>query len=95
MLGKCEYPSKFINLMKALHDKMEAHVAQGNYIFKEFAVTNDVKQGSVLAPKLFSFYRTAMLAEAFARVGNSIYIQTLTCLMSPFSEQKHVQPRSW
>ena len=78
MLGKCECPSKFINLMKALHEKMQVHVAQGNYIFKEFAVTNDVKQGSGLAPTLFSLYRTAMLEVAFDSVGNSIYIQTHT-----------------
>ena len=64
--------------MKALHEKMQVHVAQGNYIFKEFAVTNDVKQGSVLAPTLFSLYRTAMLEVAFDSVGNSIYIQTHT-----------------
>ena len=64
--------------MKALQEKMQVHVAQGNYIFKEFAVTNDVKQGSVLAPTLFSLYRTAMLEVAFDSVGNSIYIQTHT-----------------
>ena len=64
--------------MKALHEKMQVHVAQGNYIFKEFAVTNDVKQGNVLAPTLFSLYRTAMLEVAFDSVGNSIYIQTHT-----------------
>ena len=56
MLGKCECPSKFINLVKALHDKMQVHVAPGNYIFKELAVTNDVKQSRVLAPTLFSVY---------------------------------------
>ena len=74
MLGKCECPSKFIKLVKALYDKMQVHVVQGHYIFKEFAVTNDVKQGSVLAPTLFSLYRTAMLEVAFHGVGNSIYI---------------------
>ena len=65
--------------MKALHDKMQVDVAQGNYIFKEFAVTSDVKQRSVLAPTLFSLslYRT-MLEVAFESVGNSIYIQTHT-----------------
>ena len=86
-----------MKMMKALHEKMQVHVAQGNYFFKEFAVTNDVKQGSVLAPTLFSLYRTAMLEVAFDSVGNSIYIQTHTnpdLLMSPVSEQKHAQPRS-
>ena len=37
-----------------------------------------MKQGSVLAPKLFSLYQTAMLEVAFDSVGNSIYIQTHT-----------------
>ena len=78
MLGKCECPSKFINLVKALHDKMQVHVPQGTYIFKEFAVTSDVKQGSMLAPTLFALYRTAMLEVAFDSVGNSIYVQTHT-----------------
>ena len=96
MHGKCECPSKFINLMKALHEKMQVHVAQGNYIFKEFAVTNDVKQGSVLAPTLYSLYRTAMLEVAFVlgTVSTSKLILILTCLMSPVSEEKHAQPRS-
>ena len=37
-----------------------------------------MKQGTVLAPTLFSLYRTAMLEVAFDGVGNSIYIQTHT-----------------
>ena len=45
---------------------------------RKFAVTSDVKKGSVLAPTLFSLYRTAMLEVAFDGVGNSIYIQTHT-----------------
>ena len=80
MLGKCECPSKFIKLVKALQDKMQVHAAQGNYFFKEFAVTNDVKQGSVLPLTLLSLYRTAMLEVAFDSVGNSIYIQMHTNL---------------
>ena len=56
-------------------------MAQGNYIDVTNVtndVTNDVKQGSVLAPTLFSLYQTAMLEVAFDGVGNSIYIQTHT-----------------
>ena len=54
VLGKYQCPSKFINLLKLLHNEMQAHGAQGNHIFKEFAVINDVKQDSVLAATLFS-----------------------------------------
>ena len=74
---------------------MQVHVAQENTSSRNLQSPVGVKQGSVLAPTLFSLYRTSMLEVAFDGVGNSIYIQTLTCLMSPFSEQKHVQPRSW
>ena len=78
MLGKCECSSKFINLVKALHDKMQVHVAQENTSSRNLQSPVDVKQGSVLAPTLFSLYRTAMLEVAFDSVGNSIYIQTHT-----------------
>ena len=76
MLGKCECSSKFINLVKALHDKMQVHVAQENTSSRNLQSPVDVKQGSVLAPTPFSLYRTAMLEVAFDGVGNSIYIQT-------------------
>ena len=58
---------------------MQVHVAQGNYIDVTNVtndVTNDMKQGSVLVPTLFSLYQTAMLEVASDGVGNSIYIQT-------------------
>ena len=52
--GMYQCPSKFINPVKALHNEMQAHGAEGNHISKEFAVINDVKQDSVLAATLFS-----------------------------------------
>ena len=54
VLGKYQCRSKFINPLKALHNEIQAHVAQGNDISKKFAVINDVKQDSVLAATLFS-----------------------------------------
>ena len=55
---------------------MQAHVDQGNYISKKFALTNGEKKGCVLAPTLFSLYLTAMLEVAFDDVGEGIFIQT-------------------
>ena len=49
---------------------MQAHVDQGSYISKVFAVIDFVKQGCVLAPTLFSLYLTAMLKAAFDGIGN-------------------------
>ena len=67
---------KVINLIKALHDGMQAKVVQGSETSEQFAVTNGVKQGCVLAPTLFSLYLTAMLNVAFKNVRKGIYIQT-------------------
>ena len=39
-------------------------------------VKNGVKQGSVLAPTLFSIFLSAMLDEAFRDTGDGIYIQS-------------------
>ena len=65
-----------INLIRALHDGMQAQVVQGKDNSKEFAVTNGVKQGCVLAPTLFSIYLAAMLHVAFKDVHQGVYIQT-------------------
>ena len=54
VFGKYQCPSKFINLVAALHNEMQAHVAQANHVSKTFAVINDVKQDSVLPATLFS-----------------------------------------
>ena len=55
---------------------MQAHVAHGNYISKEFALTNGEKKGCVLTPTLFSLYLTAMPEVAFDDFGDGIFIQT-------------------
>ena len=78
---------------------MQAHVDQGSYIPKVFAVTDFAKQGCVLAQTLFSLYLTAMLKAAFdgvarGTVSSSKLVLMLTCLTYPFSKQKHAQPRS-
>ena len=41
-----------------------------------FCITNGVKQGCVLAPKLSSIFLSAMLEEAFRDMGDSVYIQS-------------------
>ena len=76
VLKKFWCTNKVINLVKALHDGMQAKVVQGRDVSKEFTVTNGVKQGCVLAPTLFSIYLAAMLHVAFKDVNKGIYIQT-------------------
>ena len=68
---------------------MQASVAQGTNHSNEFAVTNGVKQGCILAPTLFSLYLSAMLGVAF---GVSILTQHKADLFKFLTlkrEQKH------
>ena len=55
---------------------MQASVAQGTNHSNEFAVTNGVKQGCVLAPAFFSPYLSAMLEVAFDDSLDGVSIQT-------------------
>jgi len=76
VLKKFGCTNKVINLIRALHDGMQAQVVQGKDTSKEFAVSNGVKQGCVLAPTLFSLYLAAMLHVAFNDLHEGIFIQT-------------------
>jgi len=76
VLTKFGCPAKFVNIVKSLHSGMQASVAYGNNHSKEFAVTNGVKQGCVLAPTLFSLYLLAMLEVAFKDSSDGVFIQT-------------------
>ena len=89
VLTKFGCSAKFVNIVKSLHSEMQASVAQGTNHSNEFAVTNGVKQGCILAPTLFSLYLSAMLGVAF---GVSILTQHKADLFKFLTlkrEQKH------
>nr|VZI16230.1 unnamed protein product [Spirometra erinaceieuropaei] len=52
-------------MVRQLHDGMMARVTDIGAVSEEFAVTNGVKQGCVLAPTLFSLMFSAMLMDAY------------------------------
>ena len=52
--GLCGVPPKLINLMSELYSGTESAVRCGGTIFYLFPVVTGVRQGSVLAPTLFS-----------------------------------------
>nr|VZI38677.1 unnamed protein product [Spirometra erinaceieuropaei] len=57
-------PERFIQMVRQLHEGMMARVTDNGAVSEEFAVTNGVKQGCVLAPTLFSLMFSAMLMDA-------------------------------
>nr|VZI27981.1 unnamed protein product [Spirometra erinaceieuropaei] len=58
-------PERLILMLCQLHDGMMSRVKDNRAASEEFAVTNGVKHGCVLAPTLFSLMFTAMLMNAY------------------------------
>ena len=58
-------PDKFIQVVRQLHDGLQAHVFDDRESSNPFPVTSGVKQGCVLAPTIFSMMFSAMLTDTF------------------------------
>ncbi|VDM04175.1 unnamed protein product [Schistocephalus solidus] len=52
-------------MVRQLYDGMTAHVTDNGTVSEAFAVSNEVKEGCVLAPTLFSLMFSAMLMDAY------------------------------
>lgn len=75
IMAKYVCPTKFITIVRQLHDGMQARVQDGGESSKPFSVSNGVKQGCVLAPTLFSLMYSAMLTDAFDGTDTKIGIK--------------------
>lgn len=78
IMAKYGCPSKFISIVRQLHNGILARVQDNGENSDPFHVSNGVKQGCVLAPTLFSLMFSAMLNDAFrdADVGIGIRYRT-------------------
>lgn len=65
IMAKFGCPDLFISIVRQFHDGMMVSVRDNGEYSDEFAVTNGVKQGCVLAPTLFSMMFSAMLIDAY------------------------------
>ena len=65
IMAKFGCPDVFISIVRQFHDGMMVSVRDNGEYSDEFAVTNGVKQGCVLAPTLFSMMFSAMLIDAY------------------------------
>nr|VZI12239.1 unnamed protein product [Spirometra erinaceieuropaei] len=65
IMQKFDCPERFTSMVCQLHDGMIAYVTDNGAVSEAFAVTNAVKQDSVLAPTLFSFKLSALLVDAY------------------------------
>ena len=71
-------PRKFTALVRQLHDGMRATGLDSGDISDSCPVTNGVKQGWVLAPKLFSMVFAAMLHDASQDIDYGIKLKFRT-----------------
>nr|VZI48317.1 unnamed protein product [Spirometra erinaceieuropaei] len=80
-------------MVRQLHDGMIARVTDNGAVTEAFAVTNGVKQASVLAPTLFSLMFFAMLMDAYRdeRPGIRIAYRTEGHLLN--QRRTHFQSR--
>ena len=69
-MAKFGCPDKLITMLRQIHDGMTACVQDDREASDAFPVTNGVKQGCVLTPKLFSIVSSALLTDAFGRLEN-------------------------
>ncbi|VDL97797.1 unnamed protein product [Schistocephalus solidus] len=65
VMQKFGSPERFTHMVIQLHDGMMARVTENGAVSEAFAVINEVKQGCVLAPTLFSLMLSAMLMDAY------------------------------
>lgn len=78
ILLKLGCPSKFVNVLRQLHDGMQARVAIDGEFSNAFPIRNGVKQGCVVAPILFVIFFAQMLKEALSSTEEGIYIRFRT-----------------
>jgi hypothetical protein len=74
-MAKYRCPTKFITIVRQLHDGMQARVQDGGESSEPFSVSNGVKQGYFLAPKPFNLMFSAMLTDAFDGMDTGIGIK--------------------
>ena len=75
IMAKFGCPTKFIAMVRQLHDGILARVQNDGEFSDSFPVTNGVKQGCVLASTLFSMMFSAMFIDAFQDCDNGIPIR--------------------
>ena len=63
ILGKIGCPPTFVNMVKQLQHDMKARLTFNATLSDKIEVDNEVKQGDILAPTLFSIYFAVLLAQ--------------------------------
>ena len=84
ILARLGCPPKFLTNLRQQHEGQQGQVKHKGFLSGSFLISNGVKQGCVLAPKLFSIFFSIMLHEAKEDLPDGIYIRfrTAGCLFN-------------
>uniref|UniRef100_A0A183SM07 Reverse transcriptase domain-containing protein n=1 Tax=Schistocephalus solidus TaxID=70667 RepID=A0A183SM07_SCHSO len=74
IMHKFGCPERFAHMMRHLHDGMMERVTENGTVSEVFVVTNEAKQGCVLASILYRFMFSAMLMDVYRDVQPGICI---------------------
>ena len=69
ILSKCGCPEKFINIVKQLHDDMAGSVCVQGETTEKYKIRTGVKQGCVLAPRLFGLFFAEMIRDVVNEIN--------------------------
>ena len=75
ILSKLGCPTKFVNLIRQLHDDMAGQVLSDGEASEPFSIFNGVMQGCVLAPVLFNLFFTCVLNHAIRDLEQGVYLR--------------------
>ena len=77
-LARLDCPLKFLTIFRQLHEGQQGKMKHKWSLSGSFPISNDVKQGCVLVPTLFSSFFSIMLREAKEDLPGGIYIRFRT-----------------
>ena len=75
ILSKLGCPTKFVNLIRLIHDDLTGQVLSDGEASEPFSISNGVKQGCVLAPVLFNLFFTCVLNHAIGDLEQGVYLR--------------------
>ena len=74
LLRRYGCPESFVKIIQEFHDGMAGAVSIGGSTTDPFEISHRLKQGSVLAPTLFTLFLAALLSKVSEHLSTGVFI---------------------